>query len=493
MTFDAVRQFGVTLFASAGVAGIIAGFASRPVLSNFIAGVQIAVSQPIRIDDAVIVENEWGNVEEITFSYVVVRLWDWRRMVVPLSYFIEKPFQNWTRTGGELIGTVFLYVDHTAPVRRSAKNSTEIAAQSKLWNGKVVNLQVSDCSETAIQLRALVSANSASAAWDLRCEVREKLIEFLQREYPSALPRRRYETLMELESEEPVAGSALANERLSSHHQRSGENRPAACSITAPSENSVSSANGLPISCKPSGRPCASRPLGTEMPGRPAMFTVTVKTSLRYISTGSARPFSPMAKAADGVVGVRMASMPAAKQSLEIALDQRAHLLRPQIISVVIAGGEHIGADHDAPAHFLAEAGRARRLVHLDDVAAGHAQPVAHAVIAREIGRRLGRRHDVIGRQRVFGVRQRNVDNFGAGVVEPLRAPLPQAPRSRPPCRACGIPWGCRCACPSPRPRRLSRSPAPAGRRRSYPWRRGRPSSACRIAQSRTSRANGPA
>jgi small-conductance mechanosensitive channel len=205
MTFDAVRQFGVTLFASAGVAGIVAGLAARPVLSNFIAGIQIAVSQPIRIDDAVIVENEWGNVEEITFSYVVVRLWDWRRMVVPLSYFIEKPFQNWTRIGGELIGTVFVYVDPTAPVQAIREKLTEIAAQSKLWNGKVVNLQVSDCTETAMQLRALVSANSAPAVWDLRCEVREKLIEFLQREYPSALPRRRYEALMEPEPDVPEA------------------------------------------------------------------------------------------------------------------------------------------------------------------------------------------------------------------------------------------------------------------------------------------------
>ncbi len=194
MTFEAVRQFGVTLFASAGVAGIIAGLAARPVLTNFLAGVQIAVAQPIRIDDAVIVENEWGNVEEITFSYVVVRLWDLRRMVVPLSYFIEKPFQNWTRIGGELIGTVFLYVDHTAPVDAIRKKLTDIASQSKLWNGKVVNLQVSDCKETTIELRALVSANSASAVWDLRCEVREKLVDFLQREHPSALPRRRYET-----------------------------------------------------------------------------------------------------------------------------------------------------------------------------------------------------------------------------------------------------------------------------------------------------------
>ena len=200
MTFDAVRQYGVTLFASAGVAGIIAGLAARPVLSNFFAGVQLAVAQPIRIDDAVIVENESGTIEEITFSYVVVKLWDLRRMVVPLSYFIEKPFQNWTRTGGELIGSVFLYVDHTAPVEAIRNKLAEIVGQSKLWNGKVVSLQVSDCKETTIELRALVSADNASALWDLRCDVREKLVDFLQREYPTALPRRRYE----------AAGSVLA-------------------------------------------------------------------------------------------------------------------------------------------------------------------------------------------------------------------------------------------------------------------------------------------
>jgi small-conductance mechanosensitive channel len=193
LTFDAVRQFGVTLFASAGVAGIIAGLAARPVLSNFFAGVQIAVAQPIRIDDSVIVENESGSIEEITFSYVVVKLWDLRRMVVPLSYFIEKPFQNWTRTGGELIGSIFFYVDHTAPVEAIREKLMEIVAQSKLWNGKIANLQVSDCKETSIELRALVSADTASAAWDLRCEVREKLINYLQRECPTALPRRRYE------------------------------------------------------------------------------------------------------------------------------------------------------------------------------------------------------------------------------------------------------------------------------------------------------------
>lgn len=208
MTFEAVRQYGVTLFASAGVAGIVAGLAARPVLTNFLAGVQLAIAQPIRIDDAVIVENEWGNVEEITFSYVVVRLWDWRRMVVPLSYFIEKPFQNWTRLGGELIGSVLLYVDHTAPIETIRQKLAEIAKQSKLWNGQVVNLQVTDCKETTIELRALISADSAAAVWDLRCEVREKLIDFLQREHRYALPRRRFETdnraAAEVEEPRPV-------------------------------------------------------------------------------------------------------------------------------------------------------------------------------------------------------------------------------------------------------------------------------------------------
>lgn len=193
MTFNEVRQFGVTLFASAGVAGIVAGLAARPIMSNFLAGVQIAIAQPIRIGDAVIVENEWGTVEEITFSYVVLKLWDLRRLVVPISYFIEKPFQNWTRTGGELVGSIMLYVDHTTPVDKVRKKLSEIVAQSKLWNGKVVNLQVTDCKETTIELRALVSADNAGALSDLRAEVREKLIDFLQREHPHALPRRRNE------------------------------------------------------------------------------------------------------------------------------------------------------------------------------------------------------------------------------------------------------------------------------------------------------------
>ena len=191
MTFDSVRQYGVSLFASAGAAGLIVGLAARPLLSNLIAGVQIAVTQPIRIEDAVIIENEWGWVEDIASTYVVIRLWDWRRMVVPLSYFIERPFQNWTRDAASLIGSVVLHVDYAADVPRIRKRLGEVVHESKIWDGAVVNLQVVDTNARTMELRALVSARNAPQAWDLRCEVREKLIAFLQREMREALPRER--------------------------------------------------------------------------------------------------------------------------------------------------------------------------------------------------------------------------------------------------------------------------------------------------------------
>ena len=191
MTFEPVRQYGVSLFASAGVAGIVAGLAARPVLSNLFAGVQLAMTQPIRIDDAVIVENESGSIEEITSTYVVVRLWDWRRMIVPLTYFIERPFQNWTRETAALIGSAFFYLDYRAPVGAIRDKLNEIVKASKNWNGQVVNLQVTDTKQGTIELRALMSANSAGQAFDLRCEVREKIIEFLQQKHPEALPAQR--------------------------------------------------------------------------------------------------------------------------------------------------------------------------------------------------------------------------------------------------------------------------------------------------------------
>lgn len=191
MTFDSVRQYGVSLFASAGAAGLVVGLAARPLLSNLIAGVQIAVTQPIRIEDAVIIENEWGWVEDIASTYVVIRLWDWRRMVVPLSYFIERPFQNWTRDGASLIGTVLLHVDYAADVPRIRERLEKAVRESRLWDGAVVNLQVVEADPRTIQLRALVSARNAPQSWDLRCEIRETLVAFLRNEMPEALPRDR--------------------------------------------------------------------------------------------------------------------------------------------------------------------------------------------------------------------------------------------------------------------------------------------------------------
>jgi small-conductance mechanosensitive channel len=191
MTFDSVRQYGVSLFASAGAAGIIVGLAARPLLSNLIAGIQIAITQPIRIEDAVIIENEWGWVEDIASTYVVIRLWDWRRMVVPLSYFIERPFQNWTRDAASLIGSVILHVDYAADVGRIRGFLERAVRESKLWDGAVVNLQVIDTDQQTIQLRALVSSRNAPESWDLRCEIREKMLAFLRKEMPEALPRQR--------------------------------------------------------------------------------------------------------------------------------------------------------------------------------------------------------------------------------------------------------------------------------------------------------------
>lgn len=191
MTFDSVRQYGVSLFASAGAAGIIVGLAARPLLSNLIAGLQIAITQPIRIEDAVIIENEWGWVEDIASTYVVIRLWDWRRMVVPLSYFIEKPFQNWTRDTASLIGVIALHVDYRADVARIRQWLEEVVKESRLWDGEVVNLQVVDADARTIELRALVSARNAPQSWDLRCEIREKLVAFIRDEMPEALPRER--------------------------------------------------------------------------------------------------------------------------------------------------------------------------------------------------------------------------------------------------------------------------------------------------------------
>lgn len=193
MTFPKVRQIGVSLLASAGVLGIILGFAAQKTLGNFIAGIQIAIAQPIRLDDVVIVENEWGWIEEITLTYVVIRIWDLRRLIVPISYFIDKPFQNWTRISADILGSVYIYADYTIPVNEVREELTHILNKSASWDKKVNVLQVTNATERTVELRALMSASDSPTAWKLRCEVREKLLVFLQKNFPQSLPRTRVE------------------------------------------------------------------------------------------------------------------------------------------------------------------------------------------------------------------------------------------------------------------------------------------------------------
>ena len=191
MTFPSVRQFGASLLASAGVAGIVIGFAARPVLTNLLAGLQIALAQPIRLDDVLIIENEWGRVEEITGTYVVLRIWDERRLVIPLQWFIENPFQNWTRRSSQLIGTVFLWVDYALPLQPLREELERITHAAPEWDGRTCLLQVTDADSHAMQVRILVSTRDSGRGWDLRCKVREGLIDFLQRDYPQYLPKLR--------------------------------------------------------------------------------------------------------------------------------------------------------------------------------------------------------------------------------------------------------------------------------------------------------------
>jgi len=193
MTFDKVRQLGASILASAGIIGIIVGLAAQRTIATLLAGIQIAITQPIRVDDVVIVENEWGRIEEISFTYVVVRIWDLRRLVLPITYFIEKPFQNWTRVTADILGTVFIYVDYTVPIQAIREELHRILKKIDLWDGKAWVLQVTNTTDRTVELRALMSASDAPTAWNLRCEVREKLIEFIQKNYPDGLPKVRAE------------------------------------------------------------------------------------------------------------------------------------------------------------------------------------------------------------------------------------------------------------------------------------------------------------
>jgi len=189
MTFDKIRQVGMSILASAGILGIIIGFAAQRSLGTLIAGLQIALTQPIRIDDLVIVEGEWGVIEELTLTYVVIRLWDLRRLVVPVTYFLEKPFQNLTRRSANLLGTVFFHVDHMSPVDKLRHALFDILNASDNWDKQVWGLQVTNAGERTIELRALMSGADASTVWNLRCEVREKLLAFIRENHPDCLPR----------------------------------------------------------------------------------------------------------------------------------------------------------------------------------------------------------------------------------------------------------------------------------------------------------------
>ncbi|TFL18526.1 mechanosensitive ion channel family protein [Jannaschia formosa] len=208
ITFEGVREYGVSLFASAGAAGLVLGFAARPVLANLIAGIQIALTQPIRLEDVVIVEGEWGWIEEIYATYVVVRIWDWRRLVVPLSYFIEQPFQNWTRDSARIMGSVFWYVDYTVPLGEMRAEVERIISESRHWDGGVKVLQVVDTDKDTMHLRALMSSKDSPTNWDLRCEVREKVLDWVQRTHPQALPKLRAELQDPRDADMPQMRSA---------------------------------------------------------------------------------------------------------------------------------------------------------------------------------------------------------------------------------------------------------------------------------------------
>jgi len=191
LSFNNLRKLGAGLLTGVGVGGIIIGFAAQRSLGNFLAGFQIAFTQPMRIDDVLVVEGEWGRVEEITLSYVVMKLWDQRRLVLPINYFVEKPFQNWTRTSADILGTVFLYLDYNIPLDPLRKELTRLLELNPLWDKRVNLLQVTNTSEKTIEVRALLSANSSGNAFDLRCDIREGLVRFVQEHYPGSLPQTR--------------------------------------------------------------------------------------------------------------------------------------------------------------------------------------------------------------------------------------------------------------------------------------------------------------
>lgn len=191
ISFQGSRKVGLSVLTSAGVVSVVIGFAAQKTLANLLAGIQIAFNQQIRLDDAVVVEKEWGRVEEINLTSVIVRLWDRRRLILPITYFVENPFENWTRSDASIIGSIFVYLDYSIPVEAVRKKAQEIAENDPLWTGESFAVQVTDLTPTAVQVRVLVSAPDAPSAFDLRCHMREHLIAFIRDEYPQSLPQTR--------------------------------------------------------------------------------------------------------------------------------------------------------------------------------------------------------------------------------------------------------------------------------------------------------------
>jgi small-conductance mechanosensitive channel len=186
-----VKKIGTTILTSAGVIGIIAGVAAQKSIANLITGFQIAFTQPIKIDDEVEIKGEFGTVEDITLTYVVIKTWDWRRLVLPLNFFSDNSFVNWTFSTTDLIGSVYLYVDYTFPVEELRKKLKSLLKENPLWDKNVGQLLVTKSDQNVIELRATFSAKNASDTWGLRCKIREDLIKFIQENYPNSLPKLR--------------------------------------------------------------------------------------------------------------------------------------------------------------------------------------------------------------------------------------------------------------------------------------------------------------
>jgi small-conductance mechanosensitive channel len=219
---ERIWKAGTGLLASAGIASLILATAAKSTASNFLAGLQIALTSPIRIDDVVVVQGEWGRIEEITSAYVVIKIWDQRRLIVPLTYFIENSFTNWTRRSSDILGTAFLYVDYNVPVEALRIQLKKIAESSPLWDRNVCGLQVTDLKEHTMEIRCLVSSRNSSESFDLRCLVREEMVAFVRDNYPNALPRLRISGIREARETEGAREAEIPTQLEPSANSRDG-------------------------------------------------------------------------------------------------------------------------------------------------------------------------------------------------------------------------------------------------------------------------------